>query len=230
LPRVTRGLLVAMLAALPASALAEGRGPFSIRGGRLIGHGEDAISAGAGWPSAYFQYDTGVSSSFDLGLRGEFFWGSPTTSHGRLLATHLGAGLSAPLRLALSESRRIGIALGLRPGLYAGGFTGSRGARFGDDATGFGVQVAPGALVTIAASDRLNVVAGAELPVLFLFVPDADVEVFLPIVPFVGLEIGLADDLEATVLGAFGPGLHVHEPAAGIETAIQVAVGIAYLQ
>jgi len=63
-----------------------------------------------------------------------------------------------------------------------------------------------------------------------LFVPDADTtELFFPIVPFLGLEIGLADDVNAFALGSFGPGIHVHEPEAGLESALEARLGIEYL-
>lgn len=226
------GLLFALLSVPSASLAQEGssRGPFSIHGGRLIGNGESALSAGAGWPGAYFQYDLGISSSFDLGLRGDLLWGAPTTTTGSLLQTHVGLLASAPMRLALSETRKIGMALGLRPGVYLGRFTGSRGARFGDDATGLGFLVEPSILFTIAPTRSVNVVAGARLPVLVLLVPDAGVtELYFPILPFGGLELGLADDLNATFLLAFGPGLHVHEPETGLEVGFQALFGISYL-
>ena len=221
-----------VLLSMPAVAGAQddSRGPFSLRGGKLIGNGEQAIAAGFGWPGVFFEWDTGISSDFGLGVRGDVLYGSPTSSSGSLLETHLGALVSAPMRLALSESRKVGIALGLRPGVYVGQFSGSRGARFGDDSTGLGFLVEGGILLTIAVSESLNVVCGGTVPVLVLVVLDADgTELFFPVVPFGGIELGLADDLNLSAVLEFGPALHVHEPEAELEATIRALFGIQYL-
>ncbi len=230
--RVLGVLVWAIWVLRPDGALADEdpRGPFSIHGGELVGNGQDAVSAGLGWPGILVQYDHGLSSSLDVGGRGELLWASPTSEPGSLLETHVpGLQASVPIRLRLSESRSVGIALGLRPGVYFGPFGGARGNRFGDDDMNLGIGLEAGVQITIATSSSMNVVAGVSIPAFALLLLDAgEQEFFFPLLPSGGFELGLADDLNLFVLGKFGPAIHVHEDTA-LEAMLQLQGGISYL-
>lgn len=200
-----------LLFASESSALAQGlprsvptNGPFSLQGARTLRRGESALMAGLGWPSAFFEYDIGISQRFNLGFRGDLYYGSPFLD----FITAFGGGFSVPMRIHLWGRNRIDIGFGLRPGIDVGEseLFGQEGV-FRDDA-GFAIHLGdPAFLFDITPIDVLTVFARAEVQLALVFVPDPDETYFVGTVSFSGgIELSLARDLNLFVLSGVGPG------------------------
>jgi hypothetical protein len=191
-------------------------GGISIMGGQTLPKGRNAIAAGGFYPSmAWGQFTFGLAQSFDLGLRGDFFYASP-------LATGpfgYGFGFSVPMRVGISQTNKVGFALKLAPDVIMGDFAdydyGACYSYRGDvichgdpywnrryyndryaDEFGFGV----GFPVSI-----VNIITGITTPFHIVFLSDADVTgIIFPIAPFGGAEVRLTDDLNVFGMGQFG--------------------------
>ena len=114
---------------------------FSVRGGRLLGAGQMALAAGAGWPGIFAELVIGASAGFNLGPRVDFLYATP------LLGGRVGVGteISLPMRIHVYEvaEHNIDVAIVARPFflLGRGGLVGGRGTFNDDLGLGFGAVV-----------------------------------------------------------------------------------------
>ncbi|MCC7541523.1 MAG: hypothetical protein IT379_35220 [Deltaproteobacteria bacterium] len=179
-------------------------GPFSLQGARTLRRGESALMAGIGWPSAFFEYDIGVSNRFNLGFRGDLYYGSPFLD----FVTAFGGGFSVPMRLHIWGRNRIDLGIGLRPGIDVGEseLFGQSGV-FRDD-SGFAIHLGdPAFLFDITPIDTLTIFARAEVQLALVIVPDADDTYFVSTLSFSGgIELSLSRDLNLFILSGVGPG------------------------
>lgn len=194
-----------LLAAAPARAQsASPESPFSTLGGKLLDHGEDAIATGFGWPGIFFEYDLGVSSSFNLGFRGDLYFGNPFGG----FDVGLGFGFAVPMRLRIAQLHRVDLAIKLAPRFYLGQLDANR-RDFDDKAFVLGIGFEPGILVGVRVHEQVNIIAGASFPLLFAFDADhEEMEVWFPVVAFGGAEIGLSPNFNLFGQVSVGPAIH----------------------
>ena len=103
-------LALALVIAAPATARAQSvpEGPLSMFGGKLLRGHEQAIAAGFGWPGMFFEYDIGVSNPFNLGFRGDLYFGNPFGG----FDVGLGFGFSVIIAFVYWGFMQLGKALG----------------------------------------------------------------------------------------------------------------------
>lgn len=199
-------LLLVVTAPTQAQRAASGptEGPFSLWGARTLRQRQSALMAGIGWPSAFFEFDFAPSNRFNLGFRGDLYYGSPFLDFN----TAFGGGFSVPMRIHLWGKDRVDLGIGFRPGLDIG-----EAALFGrsgiyENDAGFAIHFGdPAFLFDITPTDSLTIFARAEVQLALVLVPDAEDEYFVATVSFTGgIEIALSRDLNLFVLTGVGPG------------------------
>jgi hypothetical protein len=149
----TAAALLAVAFAAPPAAPAPARmagGAFpSLVSAQTLGDGGSAVLLGAGFPRLTAAYAQGISPGTDLGAQLELDW----------ITTELFAG--GTLRRALARAGDLDVAARARAGLYA---------NFGADwvaernRTDAGLQLAPGAVVSLALRRGTTLSLSADLP------------------------------------------------------------------
>jgi hypothetical protein len=179
-------------------------GPLSTLGGKLLAGGDSAIATGFGWPGLFFEYDIGVSNAFNLGFRGDLYFGNPFGG----FDVGLGFGFSVPMRVRIAQLRRVDIAVELAPRFYVGQLDANR-RDFSDKAFVIGFGFEPGILIGVRVHRQVNIVAGASFPFLIaLDVDHEEMEVWFPVVAFGGAELGLSERFNLFGAISVGPAIH----------------------
>lgn len=179
-------------------------GPFSTLGGKLLQGHDNAFVAGFGWPGLFAEYDVGVSSSFNLGFRGDLYFGNPFGG----FDVGLGFGFAVPMRVRIAQVGRVDLAVKLAPRFFMGQLDVNQ-RDFRDRAFVLGFGFEPGLLVGVRVHQKVNIIAGASFPFLFAIDFDHEVsEVWFPIVAFGGCELGLSDRLNLFGAVSVGPSIH----------------------
>lgn len=179
-------------------------GPFSTLGGKLLPAHEQAIAAGFGWPGMFFEYDIGVSNPFNLGFRGDLYFGNPFGG----FDVGLGFGFAVPMRLRIAQIKRVDLALKLAPRFFAGQLDVNQ-RDFRDKAFVIGIGFEPGILVGVRVHEKVNVIAGVSFPFLLAIDTNHDeTEVWFPIAAFGGAELALSDRFN--LFGTLGVGPSIH--------------------
>jgi len=179
-------------------------GPFSTLGGKLLSSGENALAAGFGWPGIFFEYDLGVSNAFNLGFRGDLYFGNPFGG----FDVGLGFGFAVPMRVRIAQLRRVDLALKLSPRFFVGQLDANR-RDFSDNTFAIGIGFEPGILVGVRVHRQVNIIAGASFPFMVAFVVDhEEMEVWFPIVAFGGAEVGLSETFNLFGAISVGPAIH----------------------
>lgn len=178
--------------------------PFSTIGGKVLDRGDNAIVAGFGWPGLFFEYDIGIANGFNLGFRGDLYFGNPFGG----FDVGLGFGFAVPMRLRIAQLRRVDLAILLKPRFYLGQLDSNR-RDFRDDPFVIGFGFEPGLLVGVRVHEKVNVVAGATFPFMIAFVVDHEAtEVWFPVVAFGGAELGLSERFNLFGIVSVGPSIH----------------------
>lgn len=227
--------LTASLCLATAPAQAQRRefanGGVSQLGGQVL-PGRSAIATGGLYPGLWFQFTTSLSRRFDLGFRGDLYYASPLGNQ-----YGAGTGFSLPMRLALSQTSRVSVALKLAPSFIAGNFEDDelngvycrdtpdgwrcwdnrnafyRGYDNSDFGLGMGFEI--GVLVGIPVK-IVNIIVGITSPIHLVFYDDHDGgDLYIPVAPFGGAEIRLTDKLN--VFGMAQPGVTFHSNGHGRE-------------
>lgn len=146
-------------------------GDASIFSGRTLGVGNVMIAAGAGWPGAWARLELAPTSTFNLGIRAGFDYGSPMMG----LVVGLGGVLSVPMRLHVWGEHDLDLAIYAEPIVAVG-----QAAQFGETATalsselGYAARLDAGARLGWEAIERtLTLVAGLTVGGGFAEVPKA---------------------------------------------------------
>ena len=215
----------ALLAASPARAQsAAPDSPFSTLGGKLLTAHEQAIAAGFGWPGMFFEYDIGVSNAFNLGFRGDLYFGNPFGG----FDVGLGFGFSVPMRLRIAQIKRVDLALRLAPRFFAGQLDVNQ-ADLRDKAFVIGIGFEPGILVGVRVHRIVNIVAGVSFPFLLAIDLDHDsTEVWFPIAAFGGAEVSLSDRFNLFGTLGVGPSIHGGGRRTRAEAYFGLAIGFQY--
>lgn len=225
LPRLTPCVAVVLSLATVLASSTEARAqsappqsPYSMFGGKLLDGGQSAIGAGFGWPGLFFEYDIGVSSAFNLGFRGDLYFGNPFGG----FDVGLGFGFAVPMRIRIAQLQRVDLALKLAPRFFAGQLDVNQ-ADLRDKAFVVGIGFEPGLLVGVRVHEKVNVIAGVSFPVLFAIDTDHEqTEVWFPIAAFGGAELALSD--EFNLFGTLGVGPSIH--AGGRRTKAEAYFGL----
>jgi hypothetical protein len=131
-------------------------GDLSLFSGRTNGNGESVIAAGVGWPGIWAGFFLSPSSTFNVGVRGHVYYGSPLMG----FQTGAGGGLTIPVRLHLFASDKLDLSLYVEPGVVLG-----EGSLVGEVVTfagvfGYGVYGLGGLLAGAQLSDKVTLALG----------------------------------------------------------------------
>ncbi len=241
--------VVAVAVLAPGAASAQRRmfnaGGVSQLGGQIVPPNRNALMAGGLYPSIMWgQYTLGMSQTFDLGLRADFYIASPLSTGD----FGMGFGFGVPMRIGLSDSNKVSFALKLAPDFVLGEFgdndwgwcysdrfgrrycQGNRDWRddYYDDPFGIGFGLEFGLLVGIPVS-IVNIVTGITSPIHFVYVDGPDDFVFVfPFAPFGGAEVRVADDLNVFGMFQFGMAIQKWENDTDLDGFFRFWAGIQY--
>ena len=134
-------------------------GDASLLSGRTLGTGEVMIAAFAGWPGAFAQLELAPSSTFNLGIRLGFDYGSPMMG----LVTGYGGELAVPMRIHVFGERDVDISVHIQPVVALGS-----GSLFGEagilsNRFGYGLRLDLGARMGWQVDPRLTFVFGLDV-------------------------------------------------------------------
>jgi hypothetical protein len=191
----------------------------SVEGGQTLGRGGAALATGGLFPGVFVEYLTGVDDRADVGVRGDLFWSSPYSAEG----FGTGLGVSLPLRLGLARGPHAAVAFRVAPDMVLGRFGPMAGCdcvardAFGScielacdgparGRPGMGIGCDLGVNVGIPIGN-VNVLAGASSPIHYVVSPGRT-DLYVPIAPFGGAEVRLANDLNVFGLAQLGTALH----------------------
>ncbi len=165
-------------------------GDASLLSGRTLGTGEVMLAVFAGWPGVFAQLELAPSSTFNIGIRAGFLYGSPLMG----LVTGIGGELAVPMRIHVWGERDVDIAIHVQPVLAMGS-----GSLFGELGTpqnefGYGVRVDLGARMGWQVDPRLTFVFGADGGGGIAGVATTDVAGIGMILGLVGAEVLIARD------------------------------------
>ena len=175
----------------------------SVFGGALLRQGEVTLSGVAGFPDAFFQFNFANSSQFDLAFQARFNYNLGLPFFGGF------AFIQAPMRIALTQERKLSMAIKLDPGVFLGGDGGVVPFLVG-------FQLGVGLLFTIPVAKRVQLHFGVELPMLLSFLPESRRQVVtfhLPVEMMVGAEIALNKQLSVFVAMNGGPYVYLGDLA-----------------
>ncbi len=131
-------------------------GDLSIFSGRTNGNGETALAAGVGWPGIWAGLFLSPSSTFNLGIRGHVYYGSPIMG----FSTGAGGGVTIPIRIHVFGSDKLDISLYVEPGVVLGEASLVGEVVTFSDAFGYGVYAVAGALAGAQLSDSVTLAIG----------------------------------------------------------------------
>ncbi|MFK7985585.1 MAG: hypothetical protein AB8I08_06100 [Sandaracinaceae bacterium] len=243
--RPTAMVLLATLALLPSSAMAQDDEPEiplarsrptsgepSFSSGRTLGVGETMIGAAAGWPWIWAEAQYALDSSFNIGVRAALLYGSSVMA----LEPAVGGELSVPMRIHLFGEDVIDLAAYVTPtfSLGEGGGVGEGGNLFSGD-LGWSSRLEVGGLLGWRAAERLTLLVGLGGQFGFVHTPAAgDPELMGGVLARLGLEGLISRD---TMLFALLEGGLGFAPSRGVALfrgesfppILRISLGIAYL-
>jgi hypothetical protein len=131
-------------------------GDMSLFSGRTNGNGDTVIAAGVGWPEIWAGLFLSPSSTFNIGIVGHVYYGSPLMG----FMTGVGGGLTIPIRLHVFGKDTFDLSLYFEPGVVLG-----EGALVGETVTfagafGYGIYASAGALAGAQLSESVTLGVG----------------------------------------------------------------------
>ncbi|RKH38785.1 hypothetical protein D7X12_25360 [Corallococcus sicarius] len=154
--RFIPGFLLAVLLAVPGTALAQRGQGWSVLAADSVGAGRNVFTGQIGFPGLTLGLLHGGSDKVDVGGKFTFNWGR----EGLVDATDEGLKLQLWLRIMLAKTSNVSFALTFQPGPFV--YFIDQG-RF-DDNTAFGMALPIGFVVGIPVGSALMLNAGIDIP------------------------------------------------------------------
>jgi hypothetical protein len=203
-------------------------GDASLLSGRTLGTGEVMLAAFAGWPGVFAQLELAPSSTFNIGIRAGFLYGSPMMG----LIAGYGGELAVPMRIHVWGERDVDIAIHIQPIIALGS-----GALFGEGGIsanrfGYGLRLDLGARMGWEVDPRLTFVFGIDAGAGFAGVDPSGPSAIGMVLGLVGAEVLMSRDVMLFVEAQGGYGFapdrtgFAYFPAREV---LRVVLGIGFL-
>jgi hypothetical protein len=149
--RFIPGFLLAVLLAVPGSALARGGQGWSLLAADTLGTGRNMFSAQIGFPGLTLGLLHGGSDTVDVGGKFSFNWGR----EGLVDASDEGLKLQGWLRVMVAQTPKVSFAITFQPGPFV---------YFAPGNTIFGMALPVGFVAGIPVGSALMINAGVDIP------------------------------------------------------------------
>lgn len=176
---------------------------------------DTAHAVSVGWPS--LAYEWWHSGKTDWALGAELVYGDWS---GEFSDVDIGLAINVPFRWHLRERGRVNVAFKLAPG----GLIGSIDSP-GNDLFVGGIRMEAGLPISIDIDSQFRFITGVTVPFTVMFVESADPFVIIPIMPRLGVEFGVADNVVPFLLVELGPTIAVGDFGSEVEFGIRASVG-----
>lgn len=176
---------------------------------------DTAHAVSVGWPS--LAYEWWHSGKQDWALGAELVYGDWS---GNFSDVDIGLAINVPFRWHLRERGRVNVAFKLAPGGLMGTINSP-----GDDLFVGGIRMEAGLPISIDIDSQFRFITGVSVPFTVMFVENSDPFVVIPIMPRLGVEVAVAENVTPFLLVELGPTIAVGDFGSEVEFGVRASVG-----